>query len=224
MPRQSRQRLPEGIYFIRQQAADGEVLFPNQGNRDDFLSLVRERTQLNGMDLLAFACPDDSSYYLLVAGRGGDISQLMKEINIGYAMKRSCPGCLFRDRFQSEVLQQQGIWHKLEPEEALGSWQTSLAKEYGFTWHEEKLAGDCPWDCQERMDNVGQVQQLLDKDWPKHERDNKEIRNQWICRLRQCSNLSLKEIGGLFQLSESTVSKIIKESWKEKEETNYGRS
>jgi hypothetical protein len=170
-----------------------------------FLKIVKQTKMRFKFKLYAFCIKASSHYDLIIDANGSDLSQVMKSINIAYAMYAGAEGRLFKDRYKSErliegdqvrsrikqFLDEQMTCDHLQAFESV----TSVIDLY----HEASDA---------KLAEIAKIRQCpvgsLLKD--------KVTRDQLILDFRRSSTLSLKELGEVFGgLSESTVCKILKD-------------
>lgn len=108
MPRIARgQKSSQGIYHIMVRGNEKKDLFLDDEDRKSFIKTVARNQSRYGVNLYAY-CLMTNHVHLLIGANGADISQLMKSINISYAMYfnrryKRC-GHLFQDRFKSELI------------------------------------------------------------------------------------------------------------------------
>lgn len=224
MARTGRVKCETGTYMVRQQSGGSRPLFQSDEDRCRFLAILDRAQAAFGFRLKGFCLSSDSGYRLLMDVDGGDISKIMKSINISYAMYARCDGKLFRDRYISTLVETPE--QLAEAEECLRAsgadpWtrcpqqpreeQAEPAIHLHFAESEaDELPEAClktPGDALARLTAIGNAEgvsvQTLLKD--------KDRRNELIRLFRRRSTLSLKELGAVFGgLTESSVSKIIK--------------
>lgn len=239
MARQARIKSIYGIYHIHQQASGNRPLFENKADREKWLQIVAKAREKYQFRLYAYCASEPNEYHLVLNLQGGDISKVMKSINIAYAMYTKCPERLFKDRYRSELI---------ETKEALLDLMASIHRRSTKKFNKPdpynsfccyrglnngtltpvdvkdiRTREDVTINIRDNKDQCDKCIQTLKEAEEKllnHLRQNmltKEIlyydklyRNQLIRRFRKESTLSLKELGILFGgLSESAVSKII---------------
>jgi hypothetical protein len=165
--------------------------------------------------ILDYCAQDNEHYHLIIDVNGSDLSKIMKSINIPYAMYAKCDGKLFKDRYQSRLL---------ETEEDIIDTREMIAKQIsssvGFASFCVSEIIPCTEtssiDCDEciscvneayaKLTEIASAESLSVEEILK----NKARRNQLIKDFRKASTLSLKSLGELFGgISESSVSKIL---------------
>lgn len=232
MPRKSRVKDNYGTYHIRQRGSGLTRLFADAEDRDQFLEILRLAGEKNNFQVMAYCVSNADQYDLILDSNGCDISKVMKEINIRYSIYKQCEGCLFKDRFQSELLSSaMADPQKSQVEGTAVSPMTDFSSCSEFLKHIaymtvldetsfESMPGSlqCTYQrgCQERIETVeAAAVRLADQlkelgiDFSALKKD-KPLRNQMINQMKACSTLSLREIGTVFGgLSESSVSKIV---------------
>ena len=227
MPREARVKDAFGAFHIVQRSSEDRQIFRHEADRALFWRILTDAREQFRFRLMGYCLLDASSYHLLVKLDGCDLSQLMKSINISYVMGTGVQAGLFRDRYQSELLDEESDVHallsKLEAR-ALGEdrWNSFchidriVLDEVGFKLTEPHEFLQCAGEncmiqphevenyIEETLADIGiSFAEMLEK---------RDLRNDLICDVRLQSTLSLKQIGALFgDLSESAISKIIKQ-------------
>lgn len=232
MPRKSRVKDNYGVYHIKQSGSGLAKLFNDDRDRDGFLEIVKKVREKNNFRILAYCISAEDEYHLILDANGCDISKVMKEINIRFSIHKDCQGCLFKDRFQSELLNS-----AFRPDAAYVSADLDLKSRDPFSACQEfmkklddlsildqpdyKTVSDQVREvyqrgCQERISTVADARANLAEQARTMGRTEAEIlkdkplRNALIVRLKSCSTLSMKQIGEVFGgLSESSVSKLL---------------
>ncbi len=235
MPRQARIKDNYGIYYIHQTRGPGRPIFQCDDDRERFLSILDTVRNKFNVIVYAYCIAHDDEYHLIVNANGSDISNVMKAINISYAIYVDFPEKLFKDRYVSRIIEDHGalmesiysIHSRKENSPELynstcfynedGLFRTGLLKKEDIRIlknHSIFSAGlrectNCITTIEEADLRIDEI--LKSKGITLEELLNdKEERNRMILQLRRESTLSLKLIGGLMGgLSESAVSKII---------------
>ncbi|PKK40200.1 Thioredoxin reductase [Clostridiaceae bacterium JG1575] len=217
MARQNRKKAEDGIYHIRQRSKKGCWVFRSVMDDAAFLRIVCEAVQRNGGALLAYSLAGPKGYDLILDANGGDISGLMKEINISYSHHRKAKEPIFKDRFVSHLLAQPRGGAPQEDLfcQALDRWMVE-AHEEGTPEFTTGPDARCPAPRKKRGRTKQEAQSML-FEWAKGAGVapltiplEKAVRNAAIRYLKAHSTLTLKEIGSLMGLSESSISKILK--------------
>jgi len=105
MARKAREKSVFGTYLIKQYGGGCRQLFLDDKDRDRFISIVKKAKSKFGFRLYAYCLDDNDAYELIIYDNGGDISKIMKSINISYGMYAACEGKLFRDRYKSILIE-----------------------------------------------------------------------------------------------------------------------
>lgn len=235
MARQARIKDAFGTFHIRQEGGSDRKLFESDADRNVFLSTVKKAQAKFQFQLYAYCLLDDNQYHLVLSVNGGDLSKIMKSINIGYAMYARCNGKLFKDRYKSKLLESESdriqvvqelhgnaksstLWNSYcayDPEVALElDWVTRLgvgesASDCASRIREEALCKDCIQTVDEAASKLQRVATDLKMPVPLLLKD-RQVRNQLIRDFRKQSTISLRELGMVFGgLSESSVCKIL---------------
>ncbi len=223
-----------GIYYIKQLGTEERNLFNDDLDRDKFLSILDLSKKKNDFKLYAYCLLNPKEYHLIIGANGSDISKVMKEINISYAMYVNHPTSIYRDRYRSILIQNKeqllSIFNDIH---ATGKKIDSIYNSYCF--FNEDISGDglldkidftlltqtddCLIHKSDCKDCIKTMEKALDK---LNEianckgltidelMANKSLRNELIKQFRRESTLSLKDLGKLFGgLSESTICKIL---------------
>ncbi len=104
MARKARQKNVYSTYHILQTGTEGHLLFRDDVDRERFLEILSKAKRKFNFKLYGY-CLQGNSYQLILFDNGGDISKIMKSINISYAIFRKADGALFRDRYKSEIIE-----------------------------------------------------------------------------------------------------------------------
>ena len=228
MARKARVKDPYGTFHITQSSGPHRKLFETMEERQAFLEILRRCQIKFQFKLYAYCLLSDQDYHLVINPSGGDLSKIMKSINIAYAMHLDTKEPLFKDRFKSEKMgdleEAQSFISKLHAPGKNSSIYNSYCvydskNPLKLDWvsqlslaNSEPLEGANP-------DNISSLEEAskklnhitLEKELTLEELfKNKDLRNELIITFRKNSNLSLKELGILFgDLSESTICKIL---------------
>lgn len=222
MARKARIKSEFGIFHIQQSGGGVRPLFTSKEDRKKFIDLLNGSRKRFNFLLHGYCITEDDQYDIILDVNGGDLSKIMKSINIAYAMYVKAEGKLFHDRFKSHLIEDQEAL--IELKNRLNDMKLSCNFEQGssecyddFSQEELKALNldDCD-NCIQCYDTARMKLEAIadDKGVSLDELlEDKSIRNQLIMDFRKASTLSLKNIGELFGgLSESSVSKIIKTS------------
>lgn len=214
MPRVRRQHCQMGLYHVIQRA-DTEQLFNNTRDKEMFLTILEQSKAKNGFSLFGFCLAYPKEYHLIIGTGTADLSQVMKEINIRYALYKQT-NQLFRDRFISKPLDQ---IDQIKPiKEMLIKRRTDSQDQAYFqlcTAHHHLIDDPLSYTPCEALMDIEAVKQDLSEELARTGLSydsfcaQPEVRNDWIKRIRRSSPLSLKQIGTLVGLSESSISKIL---------------
>jgi len=104
MARQARDKTTFGTYYIHQHSNATRHLFKDDKDREKFLSILEKTKSKFDFKLYAYCLKDSDAYHLILFDNGGDISKIMKSINISYAMYAKSDQPLFKDRYKSTRL------------------------------------------------------------------------------------------------------------------------
>ena len=237
MPREAREKTPFGIYWIRQDACRGMKLFRSEEDRLCFMRVLKEKK--NAFDFKLYGCSlsEEEAYQMILFTNGGDISKIMKAVNIGYAVKRQGGGKVFSSRFKSELLKTpEALAGRLDVLNRISACRAGSPHCSGlldrpppvgtlpgpaYEREEDEMSSGsaCPDPCVRTLEEGKAFLREWTRrnGWPDGSlRQGRQKRNLALLALRKQSTLSLKELGSLFGgLSESAVCKIISRSRKE---------
>lgn len=238
MARMARSKNNFGTFYIIQTGGGNRKLFLNDYDRNRFLTILGKAQLRYQFKLYAYCIISEDEYHLILNVNGGDISKIMKSINIAYAMYATCEGKLFKDRYKSELLkndeQLQELVSKIHSRFQEGStWNSYCSLEVfnpqeinlvnltlinssaeGFTpnFNDSVNETECI-NCMGTMEEAQKKLQAIAEAEGKSTFDlinDKENRNLLIRDFRRHSTLSLKLLGELFGgLTISSICKIL---------------
>ncbi len=238
MVRRARVKELYGIYYIHQVSHGERPLFRNDDDRSMFLEILKRAQSKFEFKLYAYCILTSNEYHLVIEVNGGNLSNIMKSINIGYAMYAKSPHPLFKDRYKSQILSsldevqekfqlihRQGIENSIYNSYCHYNNTTPLQLDW-IASIESSIAGNSKDLCEDRTVNssdcINCIQTLTEARAHLNKLaiegglttsqllSDKFCRNQLIRDFRKNSTLTLKEIGILFGgLSESSICKIL---------------
>jgi len=215
MARQARVKEAFGTYYVTQESSGCRPLFKNNDDREVFISILQKTVNKFNCRVIDYCAQNNATYHLIIDVNGGDLSKIMKSINIAYGMYATCEGKLFKDRYKSQPIAND---HALA--EIRDTIQNSMTDSTGYSSFcvseilpcqelKDTTCIDCMTTLDEaydRLTNVAALNQRTIHDLLK----DKPMRNNLIKEIRRNSTLSLKTIGEVFGgLSESTICKIL---------------
>ena len=216
MARKARNTLTSNLVLVTQHSS--HCIFRDKDDRDQFMRLLEKTQTQYQCNILAFCCAQEDGFQLVLDTQGASISRILQSISIAYAMYRKSDSPLFEQRYKSIAL------------ETLESLKDTIQK-VGLS--NPDYAGCCfvnekkhPWLKPLKLSDAKPVltKKLMDpencvKDWLIQHNvskedllQNKKLRNQAILDLRQNSNCTLKKLAKAFDMSESSISKILRQS------------
>lgn len=215
MPRTARIKDAYGTYYVTQHSSGCRALFQDNRDRQYFIDLLQRTVNKYNCRILDYCAQDDESYHLIIDVNGGDLSKIMKSINIAYGMYAICEGKLFKDRYVSEPITGDSMLKDVRQRikgasTVSGGFSSFCVSEiHPCVTSDHDQCTDCLSTLEATYDYLESVArsnsitlQVLLKD--------KYKRNELMKEIRRNSTLSLKAIGTVFGgLSESTVCKII---------------
>lgn len=235
MARQARVKDDFGVFYIYQQGGGCRKLFECNEDRNKFLAILKKAQAKFQFKLHAYCVLTDDAYHLVIDVNGGDLSKIMKSINIAYAMYAHCEGKLFKDRYKSKLLPNDMELSKIINQIHGNAKESSIWNSYcaydsvtpiNMDWLDTlpfkndeincigKIAPVNP--CKDCIKSVPEAKAKLKTLAAQENRNveqlilDKDARNRLIKEFRKHSTLSLKELGEIFGgLTESSVCKIL---------------
>lgn len=219
MPRQARATLNSNLLKITQ--ASETTLFRNDADRDFFLERLAQLQRRYAFKVLAFCCGESHGFQLVLDTQGANIAKIMQSLTISYALHRKSAEKLFVQRYKSQALHSDAEV-KAEISAILNNPRYSgccFKAEQGtrFDWVSVKPKTLYHQNLKRSALDQTQATAALarwmdefncDRERLKHD---KTLRNQCLMQLRTHHDVSLKTLADLFALSESAVSKILKQ-------------
>lgn len=216
MARKARNTLTSNLVLITQHSLNS--VFRNDDDRKVFLGLLEKAQKQYQCNILAFCCAEEDGFQLVLDTQGASLSRILQSISIAYAMYRKHETPLFEQRYKSIGLESLDDLKKVVQEVGLSNPKYAgccFVKEEEYPWLRPlKLSETTLSFTQKMMDPETCVD-----DWirihnvTKEElATNKVLRNQAILDLRQNSNCTLKKLAKAFGMSESSISKILRQS------------
>lgn len=229
MARQARLKDPYGTFHITQSGGISRNLFACDEDRNQLLDILRRAQAKFHFKLYAYCFLSDNAYHLVMDVNGGDLSKIMKSINISYAMYVGSGVHIFKDRYKSVLLKHgddiSGIVKKLNQNSTTPTLYNSYCTYdpgdgFKLDWVAplppkavlDEHSKECKNCLETVQDAVAKLEEISrDKGIQKEMlMKEKDMRNHLIMEFRKNSTLSLKELGMVFGgLSESTICKIL---------------
>lgn len=215
MARQARIKEAFGIYYVTQKSSGCRPLFKNDEDRNLFIDILQKTVNKFNCRIIEYCVQDNDTYHLILDVNGGDLSKIMKSINIPFAMHATCEGKLFNDRYKSSP-----VANDIELMQIRNGIQASMNPDGGFSSFcgtpilpcedvVNIVCNDCIATTDAAYARLQSAAQLKDQTINELLKD-KATRNTLIKEIRQTSTLSLKSIGQVFGgLSESSICKIL---------------
>jgi len=215
MPRAARIKDTFGTYYVTQSSSGCRPLFQDNQDRQYFIDLLQRTVNKFNCRILDYCAQDNEVYHIIIDVNGGDLSKIMKSINIAYGMYAVCDGKLFKDRYVSQPITDEDMLGnvRLHIKEALiesGGYSSFCISEiHPCVTSDIDPCTDCLDSIDATYNYIESVAINNDLTLERLLKD-KAKRNDLIKEVRRHSTLSLKDIGTVFGgLSESTICKII---------------
>lgn len=218
MPRQARKHLSSNLLKITQ--ASSETLFRDDADRDFFLTRLAQLQRRYNIKVLAFCCGEAKGFQVVLDTQGANIAKLMQSLTIAYAMHRKSPQKLFQQRYKSVALHsdaevQAAIEDLLNNPHYSGC---CFKSDQGIEFDWISVAPHSFYHAQHQRSSLDLDQaRLVLKEWMKAQacdpltlKQDKAKRNQCLLDFRTHHDVPLKTLAQVFELSESSVSKILK--------------
>jgi REP element-mobilizing transposase RayT len=220
MARKARKETTSTLLSITQRSH--QQLFRNDEDRKMMLEILKQAQATFDYECFAYCLLDEHIFKLILDTKGRSISTIMASILMSYSSYRQAEGKLFSGRYISKELKSE---KELEDEiELIHQKTNSQYNSFCFHCQEAKR----PEEFKIKLDlhnlEIKQIDSSLNveeaklklESWmrqkgcdPLEMKKNKSMRNQCIHEFRKTSNCSLKTLGLLFEISESSVSKIL---------------
>jgi len=220
MSRKARLKDDYGTFYINQISGGSRHLFECDLDRERFLSILARTQRKYQFKLYAYCFLSNDEIHLVINVNGGDLSKIMKSMNIAYAMYTKCDGQLFKDRYKStllnsdiEIINVVSSIHKRYIDQSI--WNSYCTFD-GLSPLNLDLIDTSVNSCIDCIHTIQEAKEMLQKIAIKDSKtvseliSNKNDRNLLIQDFRKHSTLSLKDLGQVFGgLSESSVCKIL---------------
>lgn len=220
MARKARHSNNSTLLSITQKSTS--LLFRDDQDREMMLKILKQAQTTFDYECFAYCLLDEHVFKLIIDTKGRNISTIMSSILMSYSSYRKAEGKLFSGRFSSLALTSE---QALEAEiDQLHQKTNSQYNSYCFHCQEAKRPEQFKINLDHHLINIGETESTLSIDeareklesWMRQKgcdpltlKKNKTLRNQCIHEFRRTSNCSLKTMGLLFSISESSVSKIL---------------
>lgn len=223
MARKARIKDDYGVFYIHQQSTEIRQLFECDADRDKFLQILNKAQIKFHFKLYAYCILSNNEYHLVLDVNGGDLSKIMKSINIAYALYIKCNNKLFKDRYKSILLKTEveltNSIVEIHNRNHLNSPYNNYSTTNSFTTIPVDLISSNMFtnkECYSCLKSLKEARVKLNEIADKKNLtiadliNDKKQRNTLIKEFRRHSTLSLKDLGILFgDLSESSICKII---------------
>lgn len=221
MARKARQLDSGSLLSITQRSKFG--LFRDNNDREMMLKILQNTQDKFGYECYAYCLLDDQIFRLILDTKGRNISTIMSSILVAYTTYRKVEGKLFSGRFISKTLHSE---QELQMEiNTIHKETNSQYNSYCFHCQEARKPEQFKVSLNASVIIFGDIDTTLSlkeaqsklEDWMNQKgcdrsklMKDKSLRNQCIAEFRKTTNCSLKTIGLLFDISESSISKILK--------------
>ncbi len=199
-----------------------EILYRDDHDRNAMLTIMKQVQSKFGYECYAYCLLDDHLFKMIIDTKGRSISAIMSSLLTAYSAYRSYEGRLFSGRFSSLPLHDET---QLQQEiKSIQKQTNSQFNSYCFHCLEAKRPDHFTINLDPHNIKIGSIESSINLDearqklesWMKQKgcdptmmKKNKDMRNQCILEFRRTTNCSLKTLGELFSISESSVSKIL---------------
>lgn len=198
-------------------------LFRDDIDRERMLMILKQAQDKFGYVCYAYCLLDDHVFRLIIDTKGRNISTIMQSIFVAYSYYRNVEGKLFARRFISKSLHSAT---ELSAEiDAIHKKSDSQFNSFCFHCQDAKRPTQFKVELDPQNITIAEMDSMLSYEEAKSKLDawmkikgcdplsvkkDKNLRNRCILEFRRTSNASLKTLGQLFMISESSVSKILK--------------
>lgn len=200
-------------------------LFRDDTDRERMLTILKQAQDKFGYVCYAYCLLDDHIIRLIIDTKGRNISTIMQSISIAYSFYRNVEGKLFIGRFISKSLHNtKALADEID---LIHKKSDSQYNSFCFHCQDAKRPSQFKVELDAQNIKIFETDSMLSIEEAKFKLDSwmkikgcdplsvkkdKVLRNQCILEFRRTSNSSLKTLGLLFSISESSVSKILKNS------------
>jgi len=201
------------------------LLFRDDVDRERMLTILKQAQDKFGYVCYAYCLLDDHIFRLIIDTKGRNISAIMQSIFVAYSHYRNVEGKLFAGRFFSKSLHStEALSDEID---AIHKKSDSQFNSFCFHCQDAKRPSQFSVELDSQNIKISEMDSMLSfeeaksrlESWmiikgcdPSSVKKDKILRNQCILEFRRTSNASLKTLGLLFSISESSVSKILKNS------------
>lgn len=207
MPRVAREKKENGYYYIQQCGKDNLEIFKTKKLKILFLEILEEVKNKYNIKIYGLIL-NKNGYCLYLHNQGSDISKIMKSINISFAMQYKrlyLIGDIYKDRYKSEIISEIILMDMIK------RLPSCVYLKQGLINSVDDLP-ECDGICIKDLESAKKyLEKRLREEVKSYDEllREKSLRNKMIKELRTCSTVSLKELGTLFNISESGISKIL---------------
>lgn len=198
-------------------------LFRDDKDREMLLKIIKQAKDKFGFICYAYCLLDDHTFRIIMDTQGRSVSTILQSICISYAAYRQPKGKLFAGRFQSKsLLNRDELILEIN---SIQKRTDNSFNSYCFCIDNQPDTPILTINLDTTNVNIGIIQPTTNLEEAKTKLNtwvtengcsyaeimrNKKTRNRCIVELRRTTNCSLKLIGDLFSIGESTVSKILR--------------
>lgn len=213
LAREARHLQKTTVFSIKQNT--DSKLFRNKDDRKEFVSIVKRNKEKFDYDIYGYCLLDDDEFWLILNTKGRSISSIMKGITISYALYRDDIPNLFTERYKSEpiysVQRLEAVLNELKSDKRYESchycfYHPTLNRPLSFISNVHKNVEIKQVHPTNLTD--AEAKELLDQ-FVGELNLNLEERNKMIRSIYSKYNVTQKQLGDYFNLSNSTISKIL---------------
>jgi REP element-mobilizing transposase RayT len=207
MPRHARLKEENCYYYVQQCGKTDLEIFKTKKLKLLFLTILEEVKAKYNIKIYGISI-NKNGYCLYLHNQGSDISKIMKSINISFAMQYksfNLTGDIFKDRYKSDIISEKLL------KELIKKLPSCVYVKQGLINSVDDLP-ECEGICIKTSEKAKKYldKRLIETSTSYDEMlKTKALRNKYIKELRTCSVISLKELGTLFNISESGISRIL---------------
>lgn len=220
MARQARSLQKTSVFSVKQKT--DEIMFRDRADRQVFVDLLESTKEKFGIDIFGYCLLEEDEFWILINVKERQISAIMQSLTICYALYRDDIKQLFTRRYKSKAIynveELKGeldnlisdpryqtcrycFYHPIEnvplPFISLVTDDINIIKEHSKGLNDQEVIEVIEDYVIEYFDDL----EVL---------DDLESRNKIICHLYAEFNLTQKQLGTYFNLSNSSISKILK--------------
>ena len=217
MARQARSNQKSSVFSIKQKTT--QKLFRDKNDRQEFVSILKSTKEVYGLDIYAYCLLDDDEFWVILNAKHRSIASIMQSITIKYALYRNDVEKLFSNRYHSKPL------YSIEDLEEEISNLKSDPRYAGCSYCFYSPLDETPFPFISLLDEPIQIHQkhltrlsdeafieIVKEKVTDSSIESVSTRNEIIQDIYANYNVTQKQLADYFELSNSAISKILRQS------------